>query len=80
MGGRNDQFPQFAGLVLIGALSVCALDVTVTNAPYNAKGDGTTLDRVAIQSAIDAVSAAGGGTVIIGGGKTYLISTLELLL
>jgi len=78
MRGRKCQFPQFAGLVLIGALSVCALDVTVTNPPYNAKGDGTTLDRVAIQSAIDAVGAAGGGTVTVGGGKTYLISTLEM--
>ncbi|WP_437304854.1 glycosyl hydrolase family 28-related protein [Sorangium sp. So ce388] len=37
----------------------------VKNAPYNAVGDGTALDRQAIQSAIDAAEAAGGGVVYI---------------
>jgi hypothetical protein len=41
---------------------------------YGAKGDGTTSDAAAIQSAIDAAYTAGGGTVLIPEG-TYSIST-----
>jgi hypothetical protein len=72
--------PQIPALMiaLVFISSVRALDVTVTNAPYSAAGNGTTLDRAAIQKAIDDVNAAGGGTVTIGGGRTYLISTLEM--
>ncbi len=44
---------------------------------YNAVGDGQTLDTKAIQSAIDAASAAGGGTVDFPAG-TYLSGTLIL--
>lgn len=39
---------------------------------FGARGDGTTNDAPAIQNAIDAVAAAGGGTVTIGPG-TYLL-------
>jgi polygalacturonase len=51
---------------------------------FGAVGDGIANDTAAIQSAIDACAAAGGGTVIIPGGKTYrsgalvLCSNLEL--
>jgi FlaG/FlaF family flagellin (archaellin) len=38
-------------------------EVDVTQAPYNATGDGATDDRAAIQAAINAVIAAGGGTL-----------------
>jgi hypothetical protein len=41
-------------------------------------GDGNTLDTAAIQRAIDAAAAAGGGQVLIRGGKKYLVSTLKL--
>ena len=55
-------------LFIIGACF--ALDVDVTT--YGAVGNGTTNDRAAIQSAIDAVNAAGGGTVTLSGSRTYL--------
>ena len=44
---------------------------------FGAKGDGATKDTKAIQSAIDAVACAGGGTVRIGAG-TYLTGSLFL--
>lgn len=52
--------------------------VEVTAAPYLAAGDSITNDTPAIQKAIDDVFAAGGGTVKIPGGRTYLIGDLEI--
>lgn len=45
---------------------------------FGAAGDAKTLDTGAIQRAIDAAAAAGGGQVLIRGGKKYLVSTLVL--
>ena len=45
----------------------------VTDSPYNAAGNGSTDDTAAIQSAINACAAAGGGQVYFPPG-TYLIS------
>ncbi len=44
---------------------------------YGAKGDGTTLDTAALQSAIDACHADQGGTVLVPAGD-FLIGTTEL--
>src|SRR5487761_567664 len=38
---------------------------------YGAKGDGTTVDTAAVQAAVNAVNAAGGGRVRFTRGKTY---------
>ena len=50
----------------------------VTDAPYLASGDGKTCDRAAIQQAIDDVYAAGGGTVLLTAGRTFLTAGLTL--
>lgn len=48
--------------------------VNVLDAPYGAKGDGTTNDMLAIQAALDAANAAGGGVVYFPPGRTYCVT------
>lgn len=45
---------------------------------FGAAGDGVTVDTAAIQAAVDACSAAGGGRVVLPGGHTYRCGALIL--
>ncbi|MBB5059325.1 hypothetical protein HDF16_004048 [Granulicella aggregans] len=58
------------------AQSTPAREINVLS--LGAIGDGVTLDSPAIQQAIDQISAAGGGRVVVPGGKRFLIGALML--
>lgn len=60
----------------MGFFPCSAADFNVTG--YGAKGNGVTDDAKAIQRAIDACSASGGGSVIIPSGKTFMAGPLHL--
>lgn len=64
-----------------GSIGVSALGfINVKNSPYGAKGDGTTDDTLAIQAALDATFAAGGGTVFVPASTgAYMISNRLLI-
>jgi hypothetical protein len=55
-------------LLLLLAARAAALDVSITDPPYRAAPGGTVDCRAAVQAAIDAVQAAGGGRVLIPSG------------
>lgn len=65
------------------AFSLPPYSVRVTDAPFLAAGDGFTDDTDAIQRAIDAVAAAGGGRVCVPGsddlyGRRYIVTNLVM--
>ncbi len=78
--GRRTVRALVAVLLLCLALPALATARTydVTAAPYSARGDGVTNDRIAIQQAIEDASAAGGGTVLVPAGRTFLSGGIRL--
>lgn len=60
----------------MGFFPCSAADFNVTG--YGAKGNGVTDDAKAIQRAIDACSASGGGSVVFPSGKTFMAGPLHL--
>ena len=64
-------------VILLISLNACNRSSGYNVARFGAVGDGENLDTDAIQSAIDACSKAGGGTVSLPAG-TYLSGTLIL--
>lgn len=60
----------------MGFLPCVAADFNVTG--YGANGNGVTDDAKAIQRAIDACSASGGGSVVFPSGKTFMAGPLHL--
>jgi Pectate lyase superfamily protein len=50
----------------------------VTDAPWNAKGDGITDDTASIQSALNSAGDSGGGIVFLPGGQYKLLGSLEV--
>lgn len=71
-------------IAIVGATMVSARNPETVAAPgiydirdYGAKGEGKSLNTLAIQAAIDACSASGGGQVLIPPG-TFLSGTLQL--
>jgi polygalacturonase len=71
--------PALLGLLVLALASSSALHAASTcNArDFGAKGDGSTKDTAAIQKAIDACAAKGGGTVLLTAG-TYLSAPIVL--
>lgn len=77
---------KFPILSILAAVALCVLMASCANksgnvydiTAYGAAGDGTTDDAAAIQKAIDECSAAGGGTVLVPAGKTFLCGPFKL--
>jgi len=72
---RNLLFTLLAASAALAAPLASAKDVDVR--AYGAKGDGKTFDTAAVQAAIDACSASGGGRVTLAGG-TFLVKPILL--
>ena len=71
------QFVQYALAALCLYLKIAKGADVFAVRQFGATGDGTNMDTATIQKAIDAASAAGGGTVIFSAG-TYLSGSIYL--
>ncbi|MCC7493913.1 MAG: right-handed parallel beta-helix repeat-containing protein [Fimbriimonadaceae bacterium] len=65
------------GLLLVLLLPAALVAAEFNVRDYGARGDGTTFDTVALQAAVDACAAAGGGEVVLPAGR-YLCGSLLL--
>src|SRR5271170_5997540 len=82
MSGAKLSCPMKNLICLIAALNFTAAAFAAGNAAFNvldfgATGDGVTKDTAAIQKALDACAAAGGGTVLVPDG-IYLTGSIVI--
>ena len=64
---------------LLALLTACSRSGNVYNVlDFGARGDGVTDDAAALQRTIDRCEQAGGGTVVLPAGRTFLSGPLEL--
>jgi hypothetical protein len=67
---------QITTVVLLAAGSLCALDITVTDAPYSAIPDDGLNDSAAFAGALAAIVSAGGGTLTVPCGNYHFTSRI----
>ncbi|MDD5673056.1 MAG: hypothetical protein PHC61_02745 [Chitinivibrionales bacterium] len=70
-----------AVLILFGAFGTAPIQsatYNVSNAPFNAAGNGTTNDKAAIQMAIDSAAKYQGSTVLLTGKKIFYSGSIRL--
>ena len=79
------KFISYALLFILCLIAIAPLDVSAQNSSavfnvmeYGAKGDGKTDDTKAIQKAIDACNASGGGTVLVPGTRIFMSGPFTL--
>lgn len=71
-GGTPGGWAQLDGGGMLSGALIRSLDRFIVTSPlYGAVGDGATNDTTAIQAAITAASAQGGGTVVLTAGRTF---------